>query len=401
MKLATLSVLVSALSIVPAQIPSNDLCSNAFQLFVPHVISGSTVGAGFEAGGGACAPIGADVWFKFVAPFTGTAIVTTCSIFGGTANFDTVIVIREHFMCGVSSWVGCNDDSCFSLQSSCTAPITIGLTYDIQIGGYQGAVGNYTLSLSATPAVPTNDSCATAIPIFTNSYASAENFGATTGPDPTPNCSTVFKDVWYAFVAPSNGNYTANTCYAPNLTLSSVVSVWQGACGALTQVGCNSNGCPGVLGGSSATWCATAGTTYYVSVGGIGTSGGTFSLLINPSTNPPMELAFFNVGAGTLGFTVKNGPLGGSELTVITVNQGAYPVAWFAGISPSLQEIVDEWNTGYPFVAPLSPVCGGVVVGPFNNLPPGLTVYAVSLGFAPGATGFPSKFSNPASATIP
>src|SRR5262245_54637535 len=80
-----------------SQTPPNDNCSGAYTLYVPHIISGSTVGATVEPNYGACGNIAADVWFTFVAPFSGTATASTCPLLSaGSANFDTVIVIRQH-----------------------------------------------------------------------------------------------------------------------------------------------------------------------------------------------------------------------------------------------------------------------------------------------------------------
>jgi hypothetical protein len=401
--LPVIAALVVGASLGAAQAPINDNCANVFNLPVPFTIVWNNIGATLESGSGACVPIGADVWFRIVAPFSGTAIASTCSLLSpGSANFDTVITIRQDYACGFNTVLGCSDDApnC-SLASHCTAPVTIGQSYMIQVGGYNGAMGNFNLYVNVTPQVPSNDHCSAAIAVIANSYASAETFGATTGPEPTASCTATYNDVWYSFVAPTSGQYTASTCYAPNLSMNTVAAVWQGSCGNLTEVACKDNGCGGTSGGSMVTWCAVAGTSYFISVGSTGNYGGTFSMIINPSSNPPMELAFFNAGSGSLGFSVRNGPLGGTEFTAITANQGAYPNAWFSGIDPGIPELLNEWSTGYPFSAPLSPLCGSVVVGPFFGLPNGLTVYAVSLGFAPGAMDHPIKFSNPASATIP
>jgi hypothetical protein len=399
------AILAVLASLAAAQAPPNDNCSQAWTLYPPHVISGSTVGATWEGHGG-CAMIGADVWFVFTAPFTGTATASTCPLFagGGSANFDTVITIRQWSFnqCSQTVIACCSDDAfgC-GLSSHCVAPITIGQSYLVQVGGYTGLAGNYTLSLYCTPQIPANDACANAVPVIPNSYYVGENFGATTGPDPTGSCVNVQKDLWYSFSAPTNGLYTADTCYPTAFSFDTAIAVWQGTCGALTQVACDDNGCPGGQGRSSATWCASAGTTYLISVGGANGSHGQFNFIVNPSVNPPMKLAFFNSGPGSLGFSITNGPLGGTEFTAMTFTQGAYPNAWFFGIDPSVPEVLDEWATGYPFTAPLSALCGSVMVGPFLGLPAGLTVYAVSLGFAPAAGGHPSKFSNPASGTVP
>ena len=62
---------------------------------------------------------------------------------------------------------------------------------------------------------------------------------------------------------------------------------------------------------------------------------------------------------------------------------------------------MSEWNggAGYPFVAPLN-ACGTSTLGPFGNLPPGLTAYGVAFGFSPGSA-FPTVHSSPASGTVP
>ena len=400
--LGVLAALVTITSLGAAQAPINDNCANPYGLPVPYTLvgwsnTGATLGTGSS---GACVSIGADVWFRIQAPCSGTAVASTCSTFtSGSANFDTVITIRYDVQCS-GSVIGCNDDApCCALASHCTAPVTLGQFYLIQVGGYNGATGNFNLYVDVIPDVPPNDHCSGAIPVVVSNYSSAaQNFGATTGPEPTASCTTTYKDVWYSFVAPASGQYTANTCYSASYGTNTAVAIWQGSCGALTQVACSHTGCNP---GSSVTWCANAGTNYFISVGSPNNLGGQFLLIVDPSSNPAMELAFFNSGPGSIGYSVRNGPLGGSEFTAITTNHGAYPNGWFSGIDPGIPDVLNEWSVGYPFSAPLSPLCGSVVVGPFFGLPAGLTVYAVSLGFAPGAMVYPIKFSNPASASVP
>ena len=400
-------VAMLALGTASAWAQTNDLCSGAITVQMGTVVSGNNVGATTGTPIGGC-NITNDVWYKFVAPYSGVGVVSTCSFYGGLATFDTVINVWSfgNFCSQAVSPIACNDDSCGSLQSYVTFPMTYGVLYQIEVGGYNGLFGSFQIALFGNVAVPPNDSCATALPIAVNSFVAGENFGATTGPDPTANCGNPTRDMWYTFVAPVCGFYEASTCITafPN-TFDTVVGVWRGSCGALIAIGCDDDDPSCGVGGtlSKVTWAGELGTKYYISVAGFGTAGGAFRLTLNSSSpGSPTSLSFFNSGFGTLGYHVASGPPGGYAFTAIATAPGAYPYGWFHGIDISITDVVSEWLTGYPFVAAMGPSCGGVVtVGPFSGLPSGLTAYGVTLGLTGTGPAVPVIVSAPAVGTVP
>jgi hypothetical protein len=251
-------------------------------------------------------------------------------------------------------------------------------------------------SIDSFPVI--NDYCATAITISEGTVYAGSNVGATTGPDPAGTCGSMLNDVWYTFTASCGGPYRATTCVA-GTNYDTVVAVFTGPCGALTQIACNDDSC--VLAGqflsSTATFTAVAGTTYYVSVGGYTGLTGSFSLSVGPAGG--MTLAFTTSGPGTLGYTITGGPSSGSAFTPMTLLPGAYPSGWLFGLDITLIDALNQYATGSPFITPLN-ACGGASVGPFPNLPSGLTIYAVSMGWV-GPNASPTVNSAPASGTIP
>lgn len=95
----------------------------------------------------------ADVWFTFTPAESGTAVLSTCDI----AGYDTSMVLYTG-TCGALTQVACNGDA--AADASCQAfhsvisgfNATVGTTYTVRIGGYLGAVGSATLSVTVTPA---------------------------------------------------------------------------------------------------------------------------------------------------------------------------------------------------------------------------------------------------------
>jgi hypothetical protein len=242
-----------------------------------------------------------------------------------------------------------------------------------------------------------NDTCATAIAINQGVAVSGTNVGASTGPNPVACNAT--NDVWYSIVLPCGAQYLASTCN-PGTGFDTTLSVWNGAggCNALTLVGCNDNNCAvsGQTSASRVTFTGGAGGLYYVAVGGKGTTTGAFTLKVDLVT--VMTLSFFDLGPGTLGYHVS-GPALGTYFMAASLTAGAFPFGWFYGIDLPLADIVTEYNAGPPFVGSLS-LCGQATFGPVGGLPPGLTVYAVALGFLAGSP-MPNYASNPTMATVP
>ena len=98
----------------------------------------------------------------------------------------------------------------------------------------------------ATP--PVNDNCATATTLipginFAANSIIGTNVGVTASTGiPVPTCDSGYTggDVWYSVVVPATGSITIETNNNAGSTITdTVLSVYSGTCGALTQIGCD------------------------------------------------------------------------------------------------------------------------------------------------------------------
>jgi hypothetical protein len=391
-----------------AQAP-NDFCANAIPVTTGGITGNNNASSVGPDPVPACGTMSNDVWYSYTATCTGTVTATLCT---ATTNFDTLMAAWGG-SCGCLSELACNDDFCPGNKSSVTFNAVVGTTYYISVGGYDGGAGNFGLNITCTPMnpppfIPLNDHCAApqviaeGVPTAGTTQNSTTGGGGPCPGDPVGTCSVMSNDVWYAFQATCTGAYEARTC-ASGTDFDTVVAVWDGTggCGALVEVGCNdTGGCtlPGLGNAAVATWNATAGTLYYVSVGGFIGLTGNFGLVVGPTGANPV-LSFFDVGPGTIGYTVTGGPPLGLALTAITTFAGAYPNGPFFGVDMTIQQVVDQLNFGYPFLTPLGS-CGDAVIGPFFGAPSGITLYAVTVTAQSGTVTLHSN-SAPVSATIP
>jgi len=119
---------------------------------------------------------------------------------------------------------------------------------------------------------PSNEECTGAIALtpggtFATYPQNGTILAATTTAGLIPSCQTSFSaDVWYSVVIPASGSITIETqATATNTMTDSVVAVFSGTCGALTQVGCDDDLGTGAMSLLSLTG-QTVGATLYVGV---------------------------------------------------------------------------------------------------------------------------------------
>ncbi|HYE61306.1 MAG TPA: hypothetical protein VD997_04860 [Phycisphaerales bacterium] len=231
--------------------------------------------------------IGADVWFRYTSGSctTGPTTISTCG-----SNFDTKVFVYPGTSCpsAPGTVIACSDDSntcgANSLQSSLTFQHAANTSYLIRIGGYNGATGNGTLTItppSCGPVAPANDTCAGALFLADGIAATGSTTAATN--DGTASCgsSSTSADVWFAYRPVTSGAVNVNTCGSG---FDTVMSVFTGSCGSLTQVACNddnatggNNACGGGL-SSGINVNMTGGTTYYIRVAGYQGAVGNFNV---------------------------------------------------------------------------------------------------------------------------
>jgi len=187
-----------------------------------------------------------------------------------------------------------------------------------------------------------NDDCANAIVIACDDTLSGTTTGATV--DDAANCGTAVEapGIWYRFEGVL-GQITATTC--SNFGYDTKINVYSGSCDALVCVGGNDDFCDL---GSSATFVAEVGTTYYILVNGFEGAVGEFDLAIScgPITEDDCQGALpLACGATVTGSTATalNDAVVDCETTV------SAPGAWcsFTGIDGQLILTTCNGGTNY------------------------------------------------------
>lgn len=125
--------------------PANDAFANAAVISgASGTVTGTNVNATKETGepnhGGFVG--GKSVWYRWTAPSSGTATVTTCG-----SSYDTLLGAYTGTAVNALTSLAGNDDSC-GLQSSISFAVSAGVTYRLAVDGFGAASGNITLNWS-------------------------------------------------------------------------------------------------------------------------------------------------------------------------------------------------------------------------------------------------------------
>lgn len=231
-------------------------------------------------------------WYDITVVGPGQTDVTiTC-----TAEFDSLIGFVG-FPCPQSAFLSFNTGTpCSTISlTRCLAPGTYYLFVAPQfLGGISctGPGNEYRFAISCAPGncpPPANDECSGAIPVTCGSSGTFTNANATTAVDDIPaSCAfggpqTGSGTVWFSFVA-TDVNASVSTCNSTELD-DSIVGIYSGTCGNLTEIGCGEDGCgfTGLLSTADAGGL-TPGQTYFIRVStfvGFGAVQGSFELEVN------------------------------------------------------------------------------------------------------------------------
>jgi len=191
-----------------------------------------------------------------------------------------------------------------------------GSTNDIALLGLPPGSGkSQSLTLQIVAPPPPNDSFATATNIPAVSYIDVQDASGATSQvtDPIPPCVTqytsaqgnsgghlngAYNTIWYQFTPVFSANLEADTIGS---SYDTVLSVWKGSAGALTNIACNDDIQPGVVTQSQILNVPlTAGMTYYIMVSSFGPpdpnplalGGKSFlNFAYNNGQNPPATIA--------------------------------------------------------------------------------------------------------------
>jgi hypothetical protein len=146
---------------VTLRVGINDNCADARSACPGPSYTGSTTGMTVD-GTTSCGTSNStpDVWYKYTPGTSGSATFSLCS----NTDYDSVMSIHSGCPGSALNTLGCNDDACglpYDAPSEVTLSVTGGTTYIIRIGGWNGAIGSYTLTISgpacasdATPPTP-------------------------------------------------------------------------------------------------------------------------------------------------------------------------------------------------------------------------------------------------------
>jgi hypothetical protein len=270
-KAAALLIALGALVLVPAAHavpPPNDLFVNAQVLVGP---SGTVTGTNLEATKEPGEPEhaenrgGRSVWYRWVAPFSGEAVIATC----GATTFDTLVGIYVGSNVAALGPIAFNDDSCGE-RSQAVLNAVAGTTYNIVVDGYDGVAGTFTLSWGPLVA-PLNDSFAGA-QALTGARGSVDgtNLGATRDPgEPVHGSSAPYGSVWYRWTASLTGAVGFDTCRGA--FFDTVIGAYSGTVlSRLTRLAANDDSCRVF---SRVRFPVRAGSAYWIAVDGEGTLG--------------------------------------------------------------------------------------------------------------------------------
>ncbi len=160
------------------------------------------------------------------------------------------------------------------------------------------------------PALPpANDACANAIVVCPGTYTGTTS-GATLDGSVSCDGSSPGPDVWYKYTPASAGSATFSLCTS-STTWDSVLSVHSGCPGTSTnQLNCSDDDCGGTGTHGTITRSVTAGTNYWIRIGGYSNVSGPFTLVI---TGPACQTVNYTLTTSVTGSgSIALNPPGGS-----------------------------------------------------------------------------------------
>lgn len=250
-------------------VPGNDACSDA-QWITPGSHPGSTVYATPDGeticGNSEASP---DVWFRYRPSQTTWVDLDTCQ-----ADFDTIISVHAGCPGGWPNTVLCNDD-CQDARIGCTGTARScarfaaqqNVDYLIRVSGYNGAKGDFVLTLSESG--PLNDNCVDAIAVAEGVYTFSTVGATTDGPDEPTGCNffdytQIGSDTWYRYYASCTGQATVRLCGS---SYDTKLAVYPNICTARPghTLACSDDACGAQ---SEVIFSAQTGQYYMIRIGG-------------------------------------------------------------------------------------------------------------------------------------
>jgi hypothetical protein len=161
----------------------------------------------------------------------------------------------------------------------------------------------FEVDVTAPTVITPGDECSAAVAVTLGLNGPFDTSASTSSPDAWSCGAGSRPDMWYSFTASCTAPTVVSTCTAAR-TFDTVLQVFSGSCGNLTELACNDDAC-GL--GSEVNVNFVAGQTYYVRVGGYGTATGVFELDIECGTGTGVIQAG-PTGCSSASFTVSGEP---------------------------------------------------------------------------------------------
>lgn len=242
----------------------NDECADAIALsnggteMFDSTLATNSASAPAPSCGGGTPPL--DVWYSVTPLQDGPVVVDT---FG--SGFDTRLLAYDGD-CMMLNEIACNDDS-GGLQSEVSFMGVAGTTYYIRAAGFNAGTGMGQVNAVFLDTLA-NDDCSGAISVGLGTTLYNNEGGTDSGLNMSCAVGSSVgstNDIWYEFVAPADCSIVVDTLGS---SYDTTIAAYEGDCMALVEVACDDDffGGPDFL--SQMSWDATAGTTYYIQVGG-------------------------------------------------------------------------------------------------------------------------------------
>ncbi|MDR2234547.1 MAG: T9SS type A sorting domain-containing protein [Chryseobacterium sp.] len=397
---------ISAYDPIP---PANDDCSGAIPLtvgtdFNSGMITSDNTGATTDGDLPSCDDEAIEnMWFTAIVPASGNINIEMRET--NNSLFDDAVLTVYSGTCGSLTEIECSDYGFSEISLTGQTP---GATLYISVWKYDSYIDNGEFQISAyDPIPPANDNCSGAIALtvgadFNSGMVTANNMEATTDGD-LPSCNDeAVENVWFSVIVPASGNIKIETREAGNSLFDApTLTVYNGACGSLTEVECSEYGFSSIL-----LTGQIPGTTLYVSVWKYNSyiDNGEFQISAYDPI-PPANDHCSGAVALTVGTDFNSGMITANNLEATTdgelpsCNDEAAENVWFSVIVPSSGNIKIETREAdnslfdVPTLTVYTGTCGSLTEIECNEY--GFSSIALT-GQTPGATLYVSvwKYSS-------
>lgn len=244
-----------------------------------------------------CGGGSATVWYRIELAADARVELSTAG-----SDYDTVIDANQWIdPPGAFGPIGCDDNGGAGDTSRLVLDLSAGQVYAIMVSSRLGQPGGHlSFAVSSVPP-PANDDFDAATSITVVPFSETIDVGsATSAPDdPSSSCGGQGPSVWYDFTPDSAGRYAIST---EGSSYDTLVTVYTGSRGALSEVACNDNYSPTASYPARLRFDANVDSTYHIAVtwgGGQFPRAGVLQFAIARAPDPPINDDIENATAVT------------------------------------------------------------------------------------------------------